>query len=52
MPIPNKGSIKECANHWIIALIFHASQVMVKTLHASIMWTKNFQMSKLDLEKE
>ena len=26
IPIPKKGSTKECANHWIIALISHASK--------------------------
>ena len=34
IPIPNKGSTKECANHQIIAFISHASKVMLKTLHA------------------
>ena len=51
--VSDRGTREQIANiHWIIALIFHASKVMVKTLHANIMWTKNFQMSKLDLEKE
>ena len=52
-PNPKKGSTKECANHWTIALISHASKVLLKILHAgfNIMWTKNFQMSKLGLEK-
>ena len=33
--------------------ILHASKVMLKILHTrlSSMWTKNFQMYKLDLEK-
>ena len=54
IPIPKKGCTKECANHRTMALISHASRVMLKILHAgfSIMWTKNFQMSKLGLEKE
>ena len=54
IPIPKKDSTKECANHQTIALISHASKVMLKILHAriQIMWTKNFQISKLDLEKE
>ena len=26
IPIPKKGSTKKCANHWIIALISHASK--------------------------
>ena len=36
-----------------MALISHASKVMLKILQAKLnsMWTKNFQMFKLDLEK-
>ena len=34
--IPKKGSTKECANHWTIALISHASKVMLKMLHARL----------------
>ena len=36
-----------------IALISHASKVMLKILKARLQqtWTKNFQMYKLDLEK-
>ena len=54
IPIPKNGSTKECANHWTVALISHASKVMLKycMLAFSIMQTKNFQMSKLGLEKE
>ena len=54
IPIPKKGSTKECANHQTITLISHASKVMLKILHPnfSIMQTKNFQVSKLDLENE
>ena len=48
-----KGNAKECSNYCIIALISHASILMLKILQAGIngMWTKNFQMFKLDLEK-
>ena len=34
IPIPKKGSTKECANHLTTALISHASKVMLKILHA------------------
>ena len=36
--IPNskKGSTKECSNHWVIALISHASKVMLKILQARL----------------
>ena len=51
IPIPMKGSTKECSNHWTIALISHASKVMLKSyiLGFGITQTKNFQMSKVDL---
>ena len=29
IPIPKKGSTTECANHWTVAPIFHASNVML-----------------------
>ena len=51
--IPKKGSAKECSNYRTIALILHASKVMLKILQARLnsTWTMNFQMYKLDLEK-
>ena len=49
--IPKKGNAKECSNYYTIALISHASKVMLKILQFSNMWTVNFQMFKLDLEK-
>ena len=36
IPIPKKGSAKECSNYWIIALISHASKVMLKILQARL----------------
>ena len=35
-PIPKKGSAKECSNYHTIALISHASKVMLKTLQARL----------------
>ena len=32
IPIPKKGNAKECANYCTIALISHASKVMLKIL--------------------
>ena len=32
IPIPKKGSAKECSNYYTIALISHASKVMLKIL--------------------
>ena len=36
IPIPKKGSTKECSNHQIIALISYASKVMIKILHSRL----------------
>ena len=36
IPIPKKGNTKECSNHWTIALISHASKVMLKILQARL----------------
>ena len=42
--IPKKGSTKECANHWIIALSSHASKVMLKILHARLQHYMNKEL--------
>ena len=34
IPIPKKGNVKECSNHCTIALISHATKVMLKILQA------------------
>ena len=36
IPIPNKGNAKECSNYCRIALMSHASKVMVKILQARL----------------
>ena len=36
LPVPNKGSTKEDLNHQTIALISHASKVMLKILQAKL----------------
>ena len=52
IPIPRKGSSKECLNYCTIELISHTSKVMLKILQARLQkWTVNFQMFKLVLEK-
>ena len=53
IPIPNKGNAKECSNYRTIALISHASKVMLKFSKPgfSNTWTVNFLMFKLVLEK-
>ena len=53
IPILKKGNPKECSNYHTIALISHASKVMLKFSKPgfSNTWTQNFQMFKLVLEK-
>ena len=53
IPIPKKSNAKECSNYCTLVLISHATEVMLKSfkLGFNSMWTKNFQMYKLDLEK-
>ena len=34
IPIPKKGNVKECSNYGTVALISHASKLMLKTLQA------------------
>ena len=50
---PKKGKAKESSNYCRIALISHASKLVVKSSKPGFnsMWTLNFQMFKLDLEK-
>ena len=36
IPIPKKGNAKECSNYCKIALISHASKVILKILQASV----------------
>ena len=38
IPIPKKGSTKECDNHHTIVLISHSSKVMLKILHARLQY--------------
>ena len=53
IPIPKKGNAKECSNYLTIVLISHTSKVVLKILQPGFnsMWSMNFQMFKLDLEK-
>ena len=36
IPIPKKGNAKGCSNYYTIALISHASKVMLKILQARL----------------
>ena len=53
--VPKKENAKECSNYCIIALISHASKVMLKVLQARLQQCMNkeagFQMFNQDLEK-
>ena len=51
IPISKKGNAKECSNYCTVALISHASKVMLFFKPGFNTWTVNFQMFKLDLEK-
>ena len=45
--VPKKGSTKECLNHQTIALIFFATKVMLKILHASLQDYVNQELSDI-----
>ena len=36
IPTPKKGNAQECSNYWTMALISHASKVMLKILQARL----------------
>ena len=44
IPIPKKGSAKECSNYRTIALISHASKVMLKILQARLQQCMNHEL--------
>ena len=44
IPIPKKGNAKECSNHCTIALISHASKVMLKILQARLQQYVNCEL--------
>ena len=44
IPIPKKGSAKECLNYHTIALISHASKVMLKILQARLQQYMNCEL--------
>ena len=44
IPIPEKGNAKECSNYHTIALISHASQVMLKILQARLQQYMNHEL--------
>ena len=44
IPIPKKGNAKECSNYHTIALISHASKVMLKILQARLQQYVNLEL--------
>ena len=44
IPIPKKGSTKECANHQTIAFISQVSKVLLKILHAKLQHDANQEL--------
>ena len=44
IPVPKKGSTKECGSHWTITLISHASKVMLKIFHARLQHYANQEL--------
>ena len=45
IPIPKKGNAKECSNYCTVALISHASKVMLKVLQARLQQYVNRELS-------
>ena len=45
IPLPKKGSTKECANHQTTAFISLASKVMLKILHARLQHYMNQELA-------
>ena len=44
IPIPKKGNAKECSNYCTVALISHASKVMLKILQARLQQYVNHEL--------
>ena len=44
IPIPKKGNAKECSDYYTIALISHASKVMLKILQARLQQYMNYEL--------
>ena len=50
IPIPKKGNAKECSNYRTIALISHASKVMLKILQARFQQYMNQELPDVQAE--
>ena len=52
IPVPKKGSAKECSNYRTIALISHASKVMLKILQNRLQQYVNCELPDVQLVLE
>src|SRR5574337_1103830 len=44
IPIPKKGNVKECSNYRTVALISHASKVMLKIIQARLQQYMTYEL--------
>ena len=44
IPIPKKGTVKECSNYHTIAFISHAGKLMLKILQVRLQWYVNSEL--------
>ena len=49
IPIPKKGNAKECSNYCTIAIISHASKIMLKILQASLQQQVNCVLPEIQV---
>ena len=47
IPIPKKGNAKECSNYHTMALILHATKVMLKILQARLQQYMNHELPEV-----
>ena len=50
IPVPKRGNAKECSNYCTIALISHASKIMLKTLQARLQQYVNRELPDVQAE--
>ena len=50
IPIPKKGNAKECSNYHTIALILHASKVILKILQVKLQQYMNWEIPDVQAE--
>ena len=49
IPIPKKGNAKECSNYHTIALISHASKVMLKILQGKLKQCMHYELAEVQV---